>query len=182
MCGILLIAEASDPRGILSPEETCEDTTGSAEAARGAGSGSCAIALPGAAPLPLAFAPSLACRGPDAAAAVRIATSPDASLLLAASLLQLRGAAVTPPLVAAPSGGVLCFNGEVFGGLPVPPGDNDGACLLEALEAAGPESVPRVLGALRGPWALVYWRARERRLWFGRDWLGAWGAGRGGWQ
>ncbi|KAI8466953.1 MAG: asparagine synthase-domain-containing protein [Monoraphidium minutum] len=95
-----------------------------------------------------------------------------ATLLLAASLLQLRGAhRVRTPLAAA-SGGVLCYNGELFGGLPLPPGANDGEALLAALEAAAPGAVPGVLSALRGPWSLLYWRPATCTLWFGRDWLG----------
>jgi asparagine synthetase B (glutamine-hydrolysing) len=57
-------------------------------------------------------------------------------LVLDASLLQLRGSArSTSPLVDA-QGNVLCFNGEVFAGLAIPPGDNDGKALLAALAAA----------------------------------------------
>ena len=57
-------------------------------------------------------------------------------LQLLASLLQLRG--IQPilgctPLVDKSTGNILCFNGEVIGGLHVPPGANDGQCLLEAL-------------------------------------------------
>ncbi|PNH02542.1 PHD finger protein ALFIN-LIKE 1 [Tetrabaena socialis] len=59
----------------------------------------------------------------------------------------------------------------VFGGLEVPEGCNDGACLLAAL-AGGALSVPQVLSALRGPWALLYWDALGERLWLGRDVLG----------
>ena len=56
-------------------------------------------------------------------------------LHLAASLLQLRGVhAASAPLQAPSTGSVLCFNGEVFGGLEVPPGRNDGDVLLHALE------------------------------------------------
>lgn len=56
-------------------------------------------------------------------------------LHLAASLLQLRGVhAASAPLEAPSTGSVLCFNGEIFGGLEVPPGHNDGDVLLRALE------------------------------------------------
>jgi hypothetical protein len=57
-------------------------------------------------------------------------------LLLAASLMQLRGACRVRPPLSAPSGSVLCFNGELFGGLEVPPCANDGQQLLSALEAS----------------------------------------------
>jgi asparagine synthetase B (glutamine-hydrolysing) len=52
-----------------------------------------------------------------------------------ASLLQLRGD--TPcsltPLHDTSSGDILCYNGEIFGGLEVVPGQNDGIALLHAL-------------------------------------------------
>lgn len=84
-----------------------------------------------------AFQPGLQRRGPDHLGACHIQlASGSCSLLLAASLLQLRGAhRVCPPLVA-PSGSVVCFNGEIFGGLDIEPGANDGEQLLEALEQA----------------------------------------------
>ena len=56
-------------------------------------------------------------------------------LQLAASLLQLRGQlACRCPLQDA-QGNVLCYNGEVFGGLHIPPGCNDGQVLLEQLSS-----------------------------------------------
>lgn len=164
-------------------------------------------AAPAPAEPPAEFAAGLRQRGPDLMGACSVTIASDATgssddsgsapgandggesgpphaaarLLLAASLLQLRGAARVArcPLVAPATGAVLCFNGELFGGLAVPGGANDGEALLAALEAAEPGAVPRVLSALRGPWALAYWRPQEQRLWFGRDWLGE-GAGKRG--
>ena len=122
------------------------------------------------------------------------------TLHLTASLLQLRGnnnnssnnsssstdqqtLAALPPLTHALSGDVLAFNGEVFGGqLNVSAGVSDAVCLLDALAATtastgggGVMSVPCVLSGLRGPWALVLWQPHTRRLWFGRDAIGACG-------
>ena len=127
------------------------------------------------------------------------------SLLLTASLLQLRGAQLVEPPLQDAGGNVLLFNGarsarcsvlwslsghsggdllargsgEVFGGLAVEEGQNDGAALLSALAAESPADgtldgrVVTVLSMLRGPWALVYWQAAAGRLWFGRDAVGA---------
>ena len=61
--------------------------------------------------------------------------------------------------------------GEVFGGLHVPPGHNDGDALAAALAAE--DDVCEVLQQLRGPWAAVHWRASTRVLTFGRDVFGA---------
>lgn len=115
-------------------------------------------------------------------------------LHLAASLLQLRGSSAAGSPLVDGAGNVLCFNGEVFGGLHVPPAANDAACLLDALarlladaDAAGAQhaeqqqqqqqggerdSVPALLSRLRGPWALLYWQQASQTLWFGRDVMG----------
>lgn len=92
------------------------------------------------------------------------------------SLLQLRGAAPSrSPLLDGATGGVLLFNGQLFpgSGLEVPPLANDAQLLLQALSQAAGDEVPRLLTGLRGPWALVFWQAAERTLWFGRDAIGA---------
>ena len=73
--------------------------------------------------------------------------------------------------------------GEVFNGLRVEEGQNDGAALLDALAKDPPSAkcpdpaspahrIPTILSALRGPWAFVYWQAAAQRLWFGRDAVG----------
>lgn len=81
--------------------------------------------------------------------------------------------------------------GELFGGLDVLADGSDAHTLLQRLArcsshaAAGPsgdalnvsktsgasdeDSVPAVLAALRGPWALVYWQQAAQRLWVARD-------------
>jgi asparagine synthetase B (glutamine-hydrolysing) len=57
-------------------------------------------------------------------------------LHLAASLLQLRGSSPSTSPLQDSSGNVLCFNGEVFGGLDLAEGGNDGNALLAALQGA----------------------------------------------
>jgi hypothetical protein len=34
------------------------------------------------------------------------------------------------------------------------------------------EHIANVMSGLRGPWAILYWHASSRTLWFGRDMLG----------
>lgn len=103
---------------------------------------------------------------------------------MAASLLQLRGSSPSTSPLADAQGNILCFNGEIFAGLDIPQGGNDGKALLAALQqasAAAPgaaaagsacEDVVAVLSKLRGPWALIYWQAQQQTLWFGRDVMG----------
>jgi hypothetical protein len=95
-----------------------------------------------------------------------------ASLQFIGSLLQLRGSEpVSSPLRDAASGNVLLLNGQVFGGLEVPPLASDAALLLQALSHPGAD-VAALLAGLRGPWALVFWQHATRTLWFGRDPIG----------
>lgn len=99
----------------------------------------------------------------------QVATPSGATLEMHGSLLQLRGSAPSrSPLLDPATGSLLCFNGEVFGGLPVCPGANDAQALFCALTQAT-SSPMEVLSRVQGPWALVYWHAPSGTLWFGRD-------------
>lgn len=84
------------------------------------------------------------------------------------SLLQLRGSSQPTLPLTSQEGNVLLYNGEVFGGIPVEDGENDGEVLLRRLAAAG----PAVMEAVRGPWAIVLWHPQSDTLWFGRDVMG----------
>ncbi|KAG9439053.1 hypothetical protein H6P81_019218 [Aristolochia fimbriata] len=112
-----------------------------------------------------------------------------AELQFIGAVLQLRGIyPVSQPLVDS-SGNHLLFNGEIFGGIDVRTECNDAETLLHALEACcscennkhGPTchtsktkriSVPELLSAIRGPWALIYFQASSWKIWFGRDAFG----------
>ena len=113
-------------------------------------------------------------RGPDAQGELvvgRLEVSGYA-LRLSAAVLPLRGRACQPQPLQSAAGDVLLWNGEVFGGgVAVADGESDTARLLAVLRAAG-EAVPEVLESVHGPWALAYWHAASRTLWYGRDGLG----------
>jgi hypothetical protein len=156
MCGILLVAEAlikcvdtsaSEPASAQLSACSIDGAAAAAAAGAARAAAPAAFAAPAPAQPPAAFLRGLQRRGPDHVGAYTVDITAHLSnmrcrLLLAASLLQLRGArAVRPPLVAPATGGVLCFNGEIFEGLPVGCGDNDGERLLEALERADAEGV-----------------------------------------
>ncbi|KAJ3685584.1 hypothetical protein LUZ61_014748 [Rhynchospora tenuis] len=140
---------------------------------------------------------SLLRRGPDRLGLARVLLSSDGEvvvktevrekekeegcsveLCLIGAELQLRGVnTICQPLIS-PSGNILIFNGEIFGGIEVPPEKNDAESLLHELELCcwGNEnkgnSVPDVLSSIRGPWALIYWQIRSRTVWYGRDAFG----------
>ena len=94
----------------------------------------------------------------------------------AASLLQLRGTnRSTVPIRSSSSDDVLLFNGEIFEGLEMEEGENDGQALLRALESSSSSSEEGpvgVLSRLRGPWSIVYWHSASSKVWIGRDFMG----------
>ncbi len=60
-------------------------------------------------------------------------------MLLGATLLQLRGSIPSTCPLQDSHGNVLAFNGEIFGGMTVPSGCNDGHALLDALSSCTDE-------------------------------------------
>jgi hypothetical protein len=62
-------------------------------------------------------------------------------LLLGATLLQLRGRSPSTCPLQDSQGNLLAFNGEIFGGLHVPAGCNDGHALLDALSSCADEGM-----------------------------------------
>ncbi|XP_078436078.1 asparagine synthase family protein [Wolffia australiana] len=96
--------------------------------------------------------------------------------------LHLRGINPAVQPLIDDSGNILVYNGEVFGGIHVDRHKNDGEALLDALKDCeekighhvedGMASIPDTLSSIKGPWALIYWQAKSRTLWFGRDVFG----------
>jgi len=117
--------------------------------------------------------PWIASRGPDSLQTLKTAVPTDngtVTLTLTSSVLHLRGHEVTvQPLVSAASD-VLCWNGEFWKGLDIKDDENDGLKLLEALSCT--TEVWKVMERIEGPWALVYFSAKEKKIWYGRDCLG----------
>ncbi|EFJ36720.1 hypothetical protein SELMODRAFT_76505 [Selaginella moellendorffii] len=96
-----------------------------------------------------------------------------ATLEFAGTTLQLRGShRVCQPLRDS-DGNILVYNGEVFGGLEVLPSQNDTEVLLERLGRCDSSfGVCQALSQVRGPWAVIYFQASTRTIWFGRDVFG----------
>ncbi|KAG0497134.1 hypothetical protein HPP92_001825 [Vanilla planifolia] len=104
------------------------------------------------------------------------------------STLQLRGLSPVSQPLADTSGNILVYNGEIFGGMSIIDDSNDSEALLHALKNCGSDplqsemygscgaehgnSIPEVLLAIEGPWALIYWQEKSKTIWFGRDAFG----------
>ncbi|XP_033842661.1 asparagine synthetase domain-containing protein 1 [Periophthalmus magnuspinnatus] len=92
--------------------------------------------------------------------------------VFSAHVLHMRGA-LTPQPVQDAKGNVLLWNGEVFGGLPVSPNENDTTVVSEHLAAcSSPSEVLDVFSSIQGPWAFIYYQKAAEYLWFGRDFFG----------
>ncbi|CAG11243.1 unnamed protein product, partial [Tetraodon nigroviridis] len=110
-------------------------------------------------------------RGPDSTQDLCV-RGPCYSCLFSAHVLHMRGL-LTPQPVQDAAGNVFQWNGEVFGGLPVMPEENDTRVFSQRLSSCGgPAEILSVLATLRGPWAFVYYQKAADSLWFGRDFFG----------
>ncbi|XP_029936996.1 asparagine synthetase domain-containing protein 1 [Myripristis murdjan] len=112
-------------------------------------------------------------RGPNCSQDLTVTgTNPFYQCVFSAHVLHLRGL-LTPQPVQDNAGNVLVWNGEVFGGLPVMPEENDTAVLSQRLSACNdPSEILSILSSVRGPWAFVYYQRARDYLWFGRDFFG----------
>uniref|UniRef100_A0A1A7WPW6 Asparagine synthetase domain-containing protein 1 n=1 Tax=Iconisemion striatum TaxID=60296 RepID=A0A1A7WPW6_9TELE len=112
-------------------------------------------------------------RGPDSSWDIIITgTTSSYRCLFSAHVLHMRGLLTTQPL-QDDVGNVLMWNGEVFGGLPVMPEENDTRVICRRLSSCrSPSEVLAVLSAIQGPWGFVYYQKAGDFLWFGRDFFG----------
>ena len=121
------------------------------------------------------FIPWIATRGPDSLKTHTVQFStPDTqntlTLTFTSSVLHLRGKEVTVQPLISSAGDILCWNGEIWKGLEIKDDENDGAKLLEALSSTN--KVWEVMERIEGPWAMVYYSARDGKVYYGRDCLG----------
>jgi asparagine synthetase B (glutamine-hydrolysing) len=95
------------------------------------------------------------------------------------AVLHLRGTHVVQQPLVDKRQDVLCWNGEIFGGIDVAADENDTQMLMRELEQINEieddwsdSQVLDVLQRIEGPYSIVYWQASTSRLWFARDCLG----------
>ncbi|XP_023278955.1 asparagine synthetase domain-containing protein 1 [Seriola lalandi dorsalis] len=112
-------------------------------------------------------------RGPNSSQDVTVTgRNPCYQCLFSAHVLHMRGL-LTPQPVQDNAGNVLVWNGEIFGGLPVMPAENDTAVVSQLLSScSSPSEILTVLSRVRGPWGFVYYQKAGEYLWFGRDFFG----------
>lgn len=110
-------------------------------------------------------------RGPDLSQDVTV-TGSCYQCSFSAHVLHMRGRLTSQP-VQDNNGNVLEWNGEIFGGLPVAPEENDTAVVSQRLSCcSSPSEILSVLSTIQGPWGFVYYQKAGDCLWFGRDFFG----------
>ena len=86
--------------------------------------------------------------------------------------LHFRGSLTRQPLQNR-SGNLLLWNGEIFGGLPVLPEENDGSVLLNKLSYSDSvHNVTSVVQQIQGPYSLIFWHKHQKMLWLCQDYFG----------
>ncbi|KAM4608461.1 asparagine synthetase domain-containing protein 1 [Polymixia lowei] len=112
-------------------------------------------------------------RGPNSSQDLTISnTNPVYQCIFSAHVLHMRGL-LTPQPVQDGNENVLMWNGEIFGGLPVMPEENDTDILSQQLsDCNNPSEILPILSSVQGPWAFVYYQKAGDFLWFGRDFFG----------
>lgn len=123
--------------------------------------------------------PYLVRRGPDRRGRKELCLKNDqrtVCLTLTSTILHLRGKMTPQPLIDE-FGNILCWNGEIFGGIKVKKEENDTSVLMKILsspksDVTHSEHILSTMAKVQGPWSFVYWQATERKLWFGRDYFG----------
>lgn len=121
-------------------------------------------------------------RGPDCTGLHQIEIDTRASHVHAtflSTVLALRGSTViAQPLVDDASGSVLCWNGEAWSIRGELVSGNDSRVIFDKLldtcssTAQSDAAVVELLSAVRGPYALVFYDAPNKRIYYGRDCLG----------
>ncbi|GAA6049277.1 hypothetical protein JCM3770_005918 [Rhodotorula araucariae] len=115
-------------------------------------------------------------RGPDASNSlikhVRTSKMFHFEMRFHASVLHMRGDALTLQPFVADNGDVFLWNGEIFDGLEVSPHENDGQKLFEQIQECGPSNFFAAIRDVEGPYAFVYYQASTQRVYFARDPLG----------
>ncbi|KAI8579058.1 hypothetical protein K450DRAFT_243652 [Umbelopsis ramanniana AG] len=123
-------------------------------------------------------------RGPDAQNSHSVpigqdSTGNEVQMVFFGAVLHLRGKENVPQPLVDERKDVLCWNGEIFGGIEVKPEENDTQMLMRELEQINEieddwsdSQVLDVLQRIEGPYSIVFWQASTARLWFARDCLG----------
>ena len=89
----------------------------------------------------------------------------------AGCVLWLRGKCPQSQPLIDRNGGILLWNGDVFGGFDVTGEECDTMVLSEKLSHPN-TNIPELMSNIQGPYAFIYYQTARKKLWFGRDFFG----------
>jgi asparagine synthetase B (glutamine-hydrolysing) len=117
----------------------------------------------------LSFEECLSRRGPDHYGEIHVENSK-----FATGVLHIQGDFLCPqPHMEEGSGNILCWNGEIFGGVEVASTMSDtpvvSGLLSAAMDKGGATEAASVLATIEGPYAFIFYHARSKQVIFGRD-------------
>ena len=92
-------------------------------------------------------------------------------ITFAGSVLWLRGKCPQSQPLIDGNGGILLWNGDVFGGFDVAGEECDTSLLSEKLSNSN-TNIPELMSSIQGPYAFLYYQTATKKLWFGRDFFG----------
>ncbi|KAK7483507.1 hypothetical protein BaRGS_00025306 [Batillaria attramentaria] len=111
-------------------------------------------------------------RGPDISGNIQRCLWDAVPSLFAGFVLHLRGNLTLQP-VTNEQGDILLWNGEIFDGIQVGETENDSRVLFDKLvKCSSDREVTSLIQAIQGPWSIIFWQAKQKQLWFGRDVFG----------
>eukprot|EP00475_Leptophrys_vorax_P044657 TRINITY_DN9031_c0_g1_i1.p1 TRINITY_DN9031_c0_g1~~TRINITY_DN9031_c0_g1_i1.p1 ORF type:complete len:688 (+),score=165.00 TRINITY_DN9031_c0_g1_i1:234-2297(+) len=135
--------------------------------------------------IPPSIIEALQRRGPDSLGIASLTTTTATTLpedppiaQIAAAVLHIRGdsgVATRQPIMDEQLGDLLCWNGEIFGGLQgFDETLNDGLQLFNALAQCNGNAsdIRSVIGSLEGPFAIMFWSAKLQTMFVSRDRMG----------
>nr|XP_002123378.1 asparagine synthetase domain-containing protein 1-like [Ciona intestinalis] len=114
---------------------------------------------------------SLARRGPDDHQVIETECG-NVGLYFAGWVLHMQGQQICSQPAQSKKGNILLWNGEVFDGLKVSPGQSDTTALLSSLDKCDDEEILQLLSCIEGPWSFVYYHLANSKVYFGRDYFG----------
>ena len=85
-------------------------------------------------------------------------------------VLWLRGKCPQRQPLKDKNGGLLLWNGDVFGGVDI--GDKCDTLLVSEKLSDPSTNIPEFLSCIQGPHAFIYYQPVTKNLWFGRDFFG----------
>ncbi|XP_042210769.1 asparagine synthetase domain-containing protein 1-like [Homarus americanus] len=111
-------------------------------------------------------------RGPDAHEKKTLSVNDEVNALFEGCVLWLQGRKPTSQPLIDQNGNILLWNGDILAGFEIPRDQSDTEYLSDELATKEEREILSFLGVIKGPWSLIYFQKKTKRLYFGRDIFG----------